>query len=338
MTPLLNLLIFFGLALLAALVWTVRRLRGGRARSRRALLEDALKHAWNREQEGLGATIVGIAGTLGIGEEAAVALVERLQYAGLVTLRATRIHLTDTGRKHALQIVRAHRLWESYLADKTGVGPERWHIEAERIEHALSRDEIEKLAERLGNPVYDPHGDPIPTATGELPSSDWQALSDLAPGIAARIAHIEDEPDIVYAQLLAEGLYPDMELVVEARSEQRIICSGEGRQFVLAPIVARNVSVVPAPVETVPSSRPTATLAEIGPGQAAEVVFIGGACHGLERRRLMDLGIVRGTRIAFDRRGLWGGVNAYRVKGATIALRTEQAAAVRVHLLGDPGR
>jgi len=338
MTPLVNLLVFFGLVLLAALVWTVHRLRGGRARGRRALLEDALKHAWHREQEGQGTTIAGIAGTLGIGEETAVALVERLQSAGLVTLRASRIHLAEAGRKHALQIVRAHRLWERYLADETGVGPERWHIEAERIEHALTPDEVERLAERLGNPLYDPHGDPIPTATGELPRSDWQPLSDLASGVAARITHIEDEPDIVYAQLLAEGLYPGMEILVEARSAQRIVCSEEGRQFALAPIVARNVSVVPLPMQTRPAARPTATLAQVGPGQAAEVVSIGGTCHGLERRRLMDLGIVCGTRIDFDRKGLWGGVNAYRVRGATIALRTEQAAAVRVRMLEDAGR
>jgi Fe2+ transport system protein FeoA len=72
------------------------------------------------------------------------------------------------------------------------------------------------------------------------------------------------------------------------------------------------------------------TLDVIGPGDVVEVDRVSPACRGIERRRLMDLGIVPGTQIEFERRGLSGGVDAYRVRGTVIALRAEQAAMVSV--------
>ncbi len=95
--------------------------------------------------------------------------------------------LTDQGREYALHIVRTHRLLERYLADRTGVLPEDWHGEAERREHKLSPEDRESLAARLGHPLYDPHGDPIPTAAGELPAADRG--SPHRPGAGGRRLH-----------------------------------------------------------------------------------------------------------------------------------------------------
>jgi DtxR family Mn-dependent transcriptional regulator len=102
--------------------------------------------------------------------------------------------LTPDGRSYALQIVRAHRLWERYLADETGFDETKWHAKAEQYEHQLTPHDATKLAGRLGYPLMDPHGDPIPTAHGELVDRSGQALTTLTPGQDARILHLEDEP------------------------------------------------------------------------------------------------------------------------------------------------
>ncbi len=78
--------------------------------------------------------------------------------------------LTEPGRDYATQVVRAHRLWETYLAEETGLDESQWHARAHRREHELSRSEIDELAARIGNPTHDPHGDPIPTSEGDLPA------------------------------------------------------------------------------------------------------------------------------------------------------------------------
>jgi len=206
-----------------------------------------------------------------------------------------------------------------------------WHRLAERREHRITPAQADELEVRLGHPRFDPHGDPIPTADGEVPEREVVPLASLEPGEFGRVVHIEDEPAVVYAQLVALGIYLDMDLRVDARTDARIVVEGDGRKFVLAPMVAANVSVrqaMPAELPRVAETRET--LDALAPGESALVTGISPACRGLERRRLMDLGIVRGTRVAFERHGLTGGLRAYRVRGAVIALREEQAAVIRI--------
>jgi len=333
-SPLFNLLLFaLAAAASAVLFWPrwglLSRLRRQRRIEGRVLLEDALKHTYHQEDSGHTASLASLAGALEIPPAESMHVVQRMQHAGLATFTDGRVLLTDEGRRYALQIVRAHRLWERYLADETGVDPLRWHAEAELREHTMSPEDADELAVRLGDPRYDPHGDPIPMADGTVPERDVTSLSELEAGARGRIVHIEDEPDVVFAQLVALGLYPGMGVRVNSRSERRVVCEVDGQPVVLAPVVAHNVTVervedVPAP-ESISDS-----LAGLVPGQSAEVVRISPACRGIERRRLMDLGIVPGTRIGFERRGLTGGLSAYRVRDALIALRTEQAALIAV--------
>lgn len=88
------------------------------------------------------------------------ATIDRLRREGLVTPASEALSLTGAGREHAQQIVRTHRLWETYLAERLGVSPEDVHGEAERLEHA--HDLAERLDEALGRPEVDPHGSEIP--------------------------------------------------------------------------------------------------------------------------------------------------------------------------------
>ncbi|MBL7922120.1 MAG: metal-dependent transcriptional regulator [Bacteroidia bacterium] len=86
--------------------------------------------------------------------------------------------LTTTGSKLALSIVRRHRIWETYLVKELGFGWDEVHEIAEELEHVKNDKLINKLAEILGNPVYDPHGDPIPDAKGKIQKSNFIKLSE----------------------------------------------------------------------------------------------------------------------------------------------------------------
>ena len=100
------------------------------------------------------------------------------------TTRTATLRLTPDGRREALRVIRIHRLWERYLADETGLDAREWHAHAERREHGTSDQQAEALAATLGHPRYDPHGDPIPTPSGELPphQGDPAHPADARPG------------------------------------------------------------------------------------------------------------------------------------------------------------
>ena len=92
-------------------------------------------------------------------------------------------------------------MWEKYLADETSVTENEWHQKAEEIEHTLTLAQADQLAAQIGNPVFDPHGDPIPSASGDLPIKKGKALSEMKDEVFATIVHIEDEPNEIYTQI-----------------------------------------------------------------------------------------------------------------------------------------
>ena len=87
--------------------------------------------------------------------------------------------LTKRGRLIALSIIRKHRLWETFLVEKLGFGWDQVHIIAEQLEHIKSEELIENLDNFLGNPKYDPHGDPIPNKDGEIEKMNQKLLVEL---------------------------------------------------------------------------------------------------------------------------------------------------------------
>lgn len=293
--------------------------------------EDALKHIYHGETSGHTVAVPSVAGALGVSQNRAVEVVDRMQAAGLVSLRDGRLLLTDEGNRYALQVIRAHRLWERYLADETGVHPTEWHSRAERREHTMTPEEADDLATKLGHPRFDPHGDPIPTAEGAIKDMAIMPLAKLEVGDRAVVMHVEDEPEVVYSQLVAMGIYVGMVARAIEKSDRRIVLESDAGRLVIAPLLAPNISVRRLDVvEAAESEAPAMTLAELEAGEVAVVDRISPACRGIERRRLMDLGIVPGTHVEFERRGLSGGLSAYRVRGTLIALREEQAAMISI--------
>jgi DtxR family Mn-dependent transcriptional regulator len=301
----------------------------------RVLLEDALKHVYTCESIGRVCTIESLAGQLEVSTGKAASLLSRLAESDLVRSEESGPTLTDPGRESALRLVRTHRLWERYLADRTGVPAGEWHAEAERMEHALTPDEVDALASRLGHPAWDPHGDPIPTTSGELPEVERITLAGVQPGRTVEIVHLEDEPREIYDALLADGLGLGARLDVVDRSDRTVLVRARGREWPMAGVVARNVSVRVLP-EGETADEPGETLLDLRPGEAGRVVDVSPACQGSQRRRLLDLGVVKGTEIRAELRSAAGDPVAYRIRGALIALRRGQAEWIRIARVEAP--
>ncbi|NUO82695.1 FeoA domain-containing protein [candidate division KSB1 bacterium] len=239
------------------------------------------------------------------------------------------VELTASGRKTALSIVRKHRLWEVFLVEKLNYGWDEVHEIAEQLEHIQSEELITRLDKFLGSPDFDPHGDPIPTFNGELPPPLGMPMTDLPVGELAHITHMEDEPEVLYAQLVAQGLHPGMQIRVIDKSPERIHFIAEGEEVKLAPVAAANVTVVPLP-KGYEVTGPHEALTALKLGESGVVLGISKNCRGMQRRRLMDLGIVPGTEITAELRSASGNPTAYIIRGAMIALRNEHAHLVHI--------
>lgn len=335
--PLLNLLVFGLTCALAVVAFWPRwgllsRFRRGHRAGVRVGMEDALKHLYKASRQGREASVESVAGALEITQASAAGLLQELRRARLVEPDFAR--LTDEGRAYALRIIRTHRLWERYLADRTGVAPGEWHELAEEREHHLSHEAVEALDAGLGRPRFDPHGDPIPTATGDLPAARGVPLTRLREGDHARISHLEDEPRALFDQIVAEGLSPGMTLQVLSPQSGFLRVAVDGGVARLDATAASNVTVVRVGADEV---EPEAewegiTLEALHAGQEAEVVGLSPACQGIQRRRLLDLGVVPGTRVTLELAAAGGNPTAYRIRGALIALRREQQRWIRIRL------
>jgi DtxR family transcriptional regulator, Mn-dependent transcriptional regulator len=325
-------LLVVAIGLMCLLLWAqwelVRRWRKAQQARNRIHVEDALKHLYYCETEAWHPTMPSIAGRLQIPENRAVELMQTMQAHGLIQLKGEELQLTSDGRAYALHIVRAHRLWERYLADETGYAETRWHTQADQIEHKLTAHAMDELAGRLGFPLIDPHGDPIPTKSGELADRRGQALTTLLPGAAGRITHLEDEPEVLYAQLVAEGFYPGLVLRMLDQSQQSVRVWAAGDEHRLAPIVASTITVEPvAPLVMATAGESLANLAPSDRGRIREISL---RCRGVERRRLLDLGLVPGTLVTAEFVSPSGDPTAYRIRDTLIALRREQADLIKI--------
>jgi DtxR family Mn-dependent transcriptional regulator len=146
----------------------------------------------------------------------------------------------------------------------------------------------------------------------------------------ARIIHLEDEPEAVYAQIVAEGLHVGQIVRMIETSPHRIRFWAGDDEHLLAPIVAANIAVMPLPEEQDTLESVGEPLTQMKIGEVGEVISISPRTRGVERRRLMDLGILPGTAIEVEMSSPSGNPKAYRVRGAVIALRQSQAEDIRV--------
>lgn len=320
-------LVLFALVIAAAGValWRYVRQRPHRERRR---IEDALKHLFDQEYRGRHATLSSLCGVLRLPAAPVLALVARMQSLDLLRARGQEFDLTPDGERLALQVVRAHRLLERYFADEARLPLTKVHAAAEHREHTLSAEDVNRLSAELGHPAFDPHGDPIPTREGIVPPAAGTPLTSWTPETTGRVVHLEDEPPIAFAQILAEGLRIGQVVRLIERTPERIVLTDGEHEFRLAPAVAANVFLAPAPDAAAAAG--VITLAELEDHVAADVIGLDIACQGFSRRRLMDMGFTEGTRIRPVLRTFAGDPRAYQVRGTTVAVRRDQASQVLV--------
>lgn len=159
-----------------------------------------------------------LAQRLGVANSSVSEMVRKLKDQGLVDHKPySAITLTEDGVRLALSMVRRHRLIETYLVQELGYSWDEVHDEAELLEHAVSDTFIERMAAKLGDPIRDPHGDPIPSADGSIMLPAAHRLSELDEGHTGRITRISDENPDLLRYLAAEEIDLDDDVEVIGR-------------------------------------------------------------------------------------------------------------------------
>ena len=178
------------------------------------MVEDYLKSVFHLSTGGQ-ATTSAVAARLALAAPTVSAMLKRLEAAGLVRRSADHaVHLTEHGRRHALSVVRRHRLLERFLVEVLDVPWDEVHAEAEVLEHALSARLEERIDALLGRPTHDPHGDPIPPARGEH-VEDWGSpLASVPAGSSFLVERVSDRDSGALRHLAELGIGPGSVLQV----------------------------------------------------------------------------------------------------------------------------
>ncbi len=187
-----------------------------------------------------------IARALGVAPATVTGMVKSLEAAGLVTYRPyAGVHLTARGRDVALRVLRRHRLVELFLVETLGMDWGEVHVEAEALEHAISDRVLERLDEFLGRPSFDPHGDPIPLASGEVPDSSGVPLAEKSAGDRVVVSRLLDQTPGFLEMAERERLRPGAEIAVVATDESADVITVESgeRRLALSTAVASKIAV-----------------------------------------------------------------------------------------------
>lgn len=207
---------------------------------------DYLKAIWELAGAGAAST-KEVAGRLSVSPASVTEMFGRLQEMRLV--KYERYHgasLTRRGRREALRLVRRHRLIETFLMEHLGYSWQDVHEEAERLEHAVSDEFTERLAEMLGHPARDPHGDPIPAVDGTLVTESLRPLDEAEAGQRVRIVKVDDESALVLNYLGEHGLIPGRLVTVkEVRTLDGVVTVEDesGEEHSLGESLARAIFV-----------------------------------------------------------------------------------------------
>lgn len=178
-------------------------------------MEDYLKVIFKLEEEGSSVTTQSIAERLQVQSPSVTNMIKRLAELNLLEHRPYRgVMLTITGRKAALEVLRHHRLLELYLAEALGYSWDEVHDEADRLEHSISEEFEARIDRALGFPRVDPHGEPIPTAEGEIADATGLRLTELPEGAHVVVEFVSDTDPEKLRYLGDLGLFPAAVLTV----------------------------------------------------------------------------------------------------------------------------
>ena len=191
-----------------------------------ATVEDYIKHIYLISEKRTSGDVADVgmgqvAEALGVVPGTATTMVKALSDAGLVEYEPRiGVKLTEPGRKLALHVLRRHRLIEQFLVEVLGFDWSEVHEEAEQMEHVVSDLLLDRIDRYLGHPKEDPHGDPIPSAAGELIHGQLETLMECQLKTHVTVARISDQDTGFLNYVTKSGLTPGMTLCVTARCER----------------------------------------------------------------------------------------------------------------------
>ena len=185
-------------------------------------VEDYLKCILLEEQRlpGLRVSMGHIGSSLGVTPGTVTSMMKALADGGLVSYEPySGVLLTRAGEQLAAHVLRRHRLVELFLVQVLGMDWSEVHAEAERLEHAISDQVLERMDALLGSPETDPHGDPIPDASGKVPALALESLARALPGERLRLARVLDQSADFLRYVDQQGLKPGAEIRTAGRDE-----------------------------------------------------------------------------------------------------------------------
>ncbi len=197
--------------------------------------QDYLKQIFLLADHGGTVSTQALAERLGVRPASVTGMVHRLGHLGLVEHERYRgVRLTDAGRRAALETLRHHRLLETYLATFLGYGWDEVHDEAERLEHVISERFEARIAEALGHPTHDPHGDPIPDIELKLPDGEAEnPLTGMAVGRGGKLVRVSAQDRDSLSLLSRLGLVPGITIEVLEVAPSGVRIAVEGSRYLL---------------------------------------------------------------------------------------------------------
>ena len=211
-------------------------------------IQDYLKEIYDLSAAGSPASTKDIAERLDVAPASVTGMIQRLASANpplILYKKHQGVTLTPKGRRAALEVIRHHRLLETYLVQALGYSWDEVHEEAHRLEHVISEDFEARIDRALGNPARDPHGDLIPTADLTMPAEESQPLSALRPGQTAVVARVEDEEPAFLRHLQKLGLVPGAHFSVLEYSQfdGNLTLDLHGQSVVVGPAISGRIFV-----------------------------------------------------------------------------------------------
>ena len=205
-------------------------------------MEDYLTALFRAEEWDEEPTTGKLAEVIGVTASTVSATLKKLNLEGFVNYRPYGdIELTPAGRDIAINVIRRRRIIETYLSEQLGLGAHELHGEADLLEHAVSPRVLEKMFQAVGYPTLDPHGDPIPTESGEMSINDGLMLLDLNAGASATVTRVRDGNPSVVRYLTGVGITVGTTVtVVEALSDIATLRLQIGEMFQDIPLAVAN--------------------------------------------------------------------------------------------------
>ncbi|HXA15305.1 MAG TPA: metal-dependent transcriptional regulator [Opitutaceae bacterium] len=214
-------------------------------------VENYLKHILLLSEGGDGLVSMGaLAGSLAVVPGTVTTMVKALADGGFARHHPRRgVKLTDAGRRVALNVLRKHRLVETFLVNVLKMDWSQVHTEAEQLEHAISDAVLVRLDALLGHPTSDPHGDPIPSSSGQMPAQVYATLANCPVAKPLRVVRVTDQSAEFLKFVEASGLSPDAHVRVTGRNPVSgliTVKKSSGRPISLSVAASDRILVAPA--------------------------------------------------------------------------------------------